>query len=180
MDRPHGEPAAPPGAGARVVFRESQRAREPWVLVVVGGVALAFLGGLAGAIATGTFRPAALLVVVPFGVMLPVLVLAMHLVTEVRADGIYVRFTPFHLAFRRFAFADLASVHLRRYSPIREYGGWGLRRGPSGWAYNLTGDVGLQLVSKDGERLLVGTRQPEALWAAILRVAPRAPGAPPA
>ena len=166
--------------GAGVVFRESQRMREPWVFVVVGGVALPFLGGVVGSLATGAFDPRVLVLAVPFGVLLPAMILAMNLVTEVRADGVYVRYAPFHLAFRRFAFADLAFMQVRRYSPVGEYGGWGLRRGPSGAAYNVSGDLGLQLVLHDGRRLLIGTRQPDALWAAIARVAPPAPTPPPA
>jgi hypothetical protein len=160
-----------------VVFRESQRVREPWAVVVVGAVALLFWLGLVGAIAKGEVAPAHAVLVALFGVALPAMVAAMHLVTEVRADGLYVRYAPFHLAPRRFAWADLASMQVRRYSPVGEYGGWGLRRGRGGWAYNVSGDVGLQLVTKDGRRVLVGTREPDALWAAITRVAPPGPSA---
>jgi hypothetical protein len=85
--------------------------------------------------------------------------------TEVRRDGLYVRFAPFHFRFHYFAFADIASVTARRYSPIGEYGGWGLRYGLGGVgrAYNVSGDKGVQLVFRDGQRLLIGSQHAEEL-----------------
>jgi hypothetical protein len=54
------------------------------------------------------------------------------------------------------------------YRPIREYGGWGIRRGRDGWCYNVCGNRGVRLELGGGERLLLGSQTPEELARAIL------------
>lgn len=34
---------------------------------------------------------------------------------------------------RRIAFADIVGLEVRRYNPLLEYGGWGVRLGPKAW-----------------------------------------------
>jgi hypothetical protein len=41
------------------------------------------------------------------------------------------------------------------------YGGWGIKRGIGGLAYNVSGNQGLQLVLTDGRKILIGTQKPE-------------------
>jgi hypothetical protein len=91
------------------------------------------------------------------------LFLKARLITQVREDGIYVRFTPFHRAFKKFGWDNIDHLYLREYNPIREYGGWGIRMGPSGRAYNVSGNTGIQLVLKNGGRVLIGTRMSDDL-----------------
>jgi hypothetical protein len=93
----------------------------------------------------------------------------LRLETEVRADGLYIRFVPFHIRFKKFAVSDLSECYARRYKPIREYGGWGIRCGLSGRgrAYNVSGNKGVQLVFKGGRKLLIGSQKAEKLQEAI-------------
>lgn len=109
------------------------------------------------------------------GVLLPigiaVLFCFLKLETQVRPDGLYVRFVPFHRKFKRFGVDDLSEYYARQYKPIREYGGWGIRCSiRSGRAYNVSGNKGLQLVFKDGKRLLIGSQRAEELEQAIHRI----------
>ena len=55
----------------------------------------------------------------------------------------------------------------RPYSPIGDYGGWGLRGLAGNKAYNVWGSEGLQLVFKSGNRLLLGTQHPAELREAL-------------
>ena len=90
--------------------------------------------------------------------------LFMRLETEINKEGIYVRFYPFHLQYRFFSWDEMKEVHVRKYSPIMEYGGWGLRYSFSkGRAWNMSGNMGLQIVLKGGKKLLIGTRKPSEL-----------------
>ena len=61
------------------------------------------------------------------GIGLPLLFYSSRLVTEVRTDGLYLRFFPFHQSFRKFPFESIKHSEVRTYSPIKEYGGWGIR-----------------------------------------------------
>jgi hypothetical protein len=100
--------------------------------------------------------------------MLAVLFWLLKLETEVRTDGLYVRFFPFHIQFRKFTAEDLSEHYARTYRPILEYGGWGIRCGwRGGKAYNVSGNQGVQLVLKGGKRLLIGSQKAEELADAI-------------
>ncbi len=102
--------------------------------------------------------------------MSPLLLSLMNLKIEIREDGIYIRFTPFHLRFHKIAFSEIKSYEARTYRPIVEYGGWGIRYGlPPGRnkAYNVLGNKGVELELKNGKRLLIGTQKPDEFIAAL-------------
>jgi hypothetical protein len=158
----------------RPVYREVQQFRQAWIwAVVIAIVGLIWVAGVRQLILDRPFggqpMPDILLVIfwLLFGIGLPALFLFCRLVTEVRNDGIYIRFSPFHLSFRRIGFEELKGYDVRAYRPIREYGGSGIRSGSKGKAYNVSGNRGVQLVLTNGRRLLLGSQRPEEFWQAI-------------
>jgi len=115
----------------------------------------------------------ALAVIVGIGVPIAVtaLFLLLKLETEVRPDGLYVRYFPFHIHFKRFGPEDLSECYARRYKPIMEYGGWGIRCSlRNGKAYNVSGNRGVQLVLSSGKKLLIGSQKADELAAAIREI----------
>jgi len=48
---------------------------------------------------------------------------------------------------------------VRKYKPLLEYGGYGIRGFGNNRALNISGNTGLQLVFKDGRKLLIGTKK---------------------
>jgi hypothetical protein len=103
---------------------------------------------------------------VPIGIA--ALFLFLKLETEVRPDGLYVRYLPFHIHFKRIDPEELSEYYARQYKPVREYGGWGIRCSfRNGKAYNVSGNKGVQLVFKNGKRLLIGSQRAEELETAI-------------
>lgn len=102
-------------------------------------------------------------------ILIAVLFFSLKLETEVRSDGLYVRYIPMHIHFRRFTPDDLSECYARQYKPIREYGGWGIRCGlfGRGRAYNVSGNKGVQLVFNNGKKLLIGSQRAEELEQAI-------------
>ena len=100
-------------------------------------------------------------------VMMLFLVLGLKLVTEVRPDGLYVRFVPLHRRCRHIPFdSNLLAVHSITYS-IVDYGGWGIRWVPNGKAYNVRGNQGVRLDFANGRHLMIGSQRPGELAAAI-------------
>ena len=83
--------------------------------------------------------------------------LMLRLYTKVNSGGIHYRFFPFHLSWKTIHWKDIKVAEMRKFRPLQEYGGYGLRYGKSGYAYILSGKVGLQLVYKDQKKLLIGT-----------------------
>jgi hypothetical protein len=160
------------------VFREEQRfslwLRLPLaaLMAVVVGLEYFALKQLAAKEGPPEMLPIILLVVA--GIILPIVIAALFLVlkleTEVRSDGLYVRYFPIHIHYKRFTAEDLSQYQARQYKPIREYGGWGIRYGRGGKAYNVSGNKGVQLVLKNGKRLLIGSQRPDELVEAISSV----------
>jgi hypothetical protein len=91
------------------------------------------------------------------------LLLNVKMETTINNEGIWYRFYPFLVKKRFINWNDIDKAYLRDYKPIIEYGGWGIRFGFSGRAYNIRGNHGLQLVFRDGKKLLLGTQKPEEL-----------------
>ena len=94
-------------------------------------------------------------------VLVPVFLLSIKMVTEVKNDAIHIRFFP--LKREVIPFSEIATCDARQYSPIKEYGGWGIRYGTKGMAYNISGDHGVQLELANRKRLLIGSQRSEEL-----------------
>ncbi len=90
--------------------------------------------------------------------------------TIIDESGISYRFTPIHSKPKKVLWSQLKKCYVRKYSPILEFGGWGIRglskkgifdfKG-KGRALNIAGDRGIQLEFIDGGQLLIGTQQAE-------------------
>ena len=156
------------------IYREVQRFRQIWlwlvVLSVTGLMWYAFTAQIIFKRSFGTNPMPDLLLVVfwlIFGIGLPWAICSCKLITEVRVDGLYLQFFPFHLSFRKSPVDSLKRYQVRTYRPLPEYGGWGIRYGPKGKAYNVSGNRGVQLEFADGKKLLIGSQRPDELLDAI-------------
>jgi hypothetical protein len=92
------------------------------------------------------------------------LIYSMKLKTRIDEKGIQFRFIPFHLSNRVISWSEIKNVNVRKYNAIIEYGGWGLKGGlfwikSKGVAYNIKGNIGLQLELKNGKKILIGTQK---------------------
>jgi len=96
------------------------------------------------------------------------LVVSVRLYTNIDVNGISYQFYPFQLKYRNIFWEDLSQCYVRKYNPICEYGGWGFKAWISGQAVNIKGNDGLQLVHKDGKKLLIGTSKPDELKSALI------------
>jgi hypothetical protein len=160
-----------------LIYREEQKFAE-WLrwLVCISMVATALLSALGFKKEfTGYYRPdtTEYIIAVVAGVGVPIAIAILfyflELETEVRSDGLYIRLFPFHIRYKKFAADQIDKCYARQYRPIREYGGWGIRCGlpGRGRAYNVSGNRGVQLVFKDGGKLLIGSQKAEKLQQAI-------------
>jgi hypothetical protein len=151
------------------LYREEQRFRQWWLwslVVVVAAlvwwvfVEQVILGHRVGENPLPDWG--AWLLMALIGVGLPLLFLSTKLVTEVTADQLVIRYRP--MTRRNIPLAEIEQATARTYRPVSEYGGWGVK----GWsrrniAYNVSGNRGVQLVLKDGRRVLVGSQRAEEL-----------------
>lgn len=162
-----------------VKFREVQRFRQKWLLIGLVAVSLclliAFGYGMIKQLISGypwgnrPMSDTALAIVgsimILIGIGLPLLFYKMKLLTEVREDGVYINFAP--LSRQTGRFEDIVSCEVRTYRPIRDYGGWGVRYGRGGKAFNVSGNRGVQVKLSSGKGLLIGSQHPKELAQAI-------------
>ena len=153
----------------RFFFQEVQKFRQFWVwftLLMSFGVfpvVLILQLGFGIEIGTNPIPNSALAVMSLIGLLVTGMMLASKMETEITDTGIKYRFFPFQIAFREISWEDVQSAEIRTYKPLKEYGGWGIRYGKNGRAINVNGNQGLQLVLKNGKRLLLGTGKADEL-----------------
>lgn len=169
------------------IFTETQRFDQWWIWVlVVGSTAVPFVfftyvifqQVLLGVPVGDRPMPdgMALGVWIGFG-LLAAAILALFaraaLVVEVLPEGLHVRYRGFGID-RLIRYGELASFAAETYSPLGEYGGWGIRGFGRNRAYNVKGNRGVRLRFLDGSQLLVGSGRADALARAMERCAGRA------
>jgi hypothetical protein len=151
----------------RPIFHEEQQFRggKPFVIMlVVFALVIAFTSATFMAVGAIPKRLVFILALPILAVM--ALMFATKLTTIVDAAGVHVRFIPF--VRKTFALDDIVAWQAKTYDPI-EYGGWGVRGFPGryGWAYNVSGNRGVELEFKNGNRLMLGSQRADELARAI-------------
>jgi len=141
------------------VFYEKQRFRQWWLWLIIifllGFTIYSFIAD------NESFSTSEMIASFAVTAIIFILFFIIKLETKIDELGIRVRLFPFHLQFKYFPWKNIQKVYIREYSPIGEYGGWGLRivSFGKGKAYNISGNFGLQIVFKDGKKLLIGTQK---------------------
>lgn len=157
-------------------FSEKQRFRQwwLWVLLLIGpGFFLWILVQQVGLGVPFGRNPAPDHLLIPLSLILgfgPALFMfTTGLDTEVNDQGVQIRFRPFHRRWVTFPFDTIEEATALTYNPLRDYGGWGIRYGKKGKAYNVSGNTGVLLVFKDGSSLLIGSKRHTLLLSTIER-----------
>jgi hypothetical protein len=101
-----------------------------------------------------------------------VLVALLKLETIVYPNVFQYRMWPLQKIFREIRPEEITHWEVKKYSPVRDYGGWGIRTsfGKKGIAFNISGNMGAYFELKNGRKILVGTRKPEELRSALNRM----------
>lgn len=153
------------GMENQILFSEKQYLRQFLVIGLLMFVNLFFIFGFVQQIVLGhpfgtKSAPDAVLILSLIGTwLLTYFTLTAHLITIISAQGVSYQFTPFQRQPRFIAWHEIKTCYLRKYSPLKEYGGWGYRNYPRNSAYTTSGVVGIQLVLNSGEFILLGTNK---------------------
>jgi hypothetical protein len=143
-----------------VLFEEHQSFHQPWLwtlmLAVLAVLVFASLNAPEG-------RP---WVVLSLVLAVALLLYSMKLTVQVDTETVRIRFFPIWK--KTIPLAEIVRWEPRTYRPILEYGGWGIRYSfGKGWAYNVSGNLGVQLELASGKRILIGSQRAEELARAI-------------
>jgi hypothetical protein len=152
------------------LFQETQKLNQLWIRIPLLCLTAMFIWGLYKQLVLGEpwgSRPATnggLLLGFSIMAGVTILFLTARLNTEIDETGIYYKFFPFHLKKHKIDWTSVEKAFVREYSPLGEFGGWGIRFGfGSGKAFNVSGNMGLQLHLKNKKRVLIGTQKPEEI-----------------
>lgn len=109
--------------------------------------------------------PDAILIVlfVIFGLLFPYFMLKTALILQVRPDGFYFRYYPFHLRFHKVSWLDIKEAELITFSPVRDFGGYGIKYARGAKIYVAKGNKGLKITPLTGRQLIFSSDNPEML-----------------
>jgi len=162
----------------KILFKETQQFRQWWLIILVLAVTVVVIysfydlweresrqipGGEIDATAVASYMFLCLIL----GLILWEFLVA-KLEVSIDKKGIHYRFFPFPSSFREkvISKAEIQRYEIRKYNALRDYGGWGVRRGYGrkwGPGYIVSGNIGLQLYLTNGKKVLFGTQKPQAI-----------------
>jgi len=88
--------------------------------------------------------------------------LLIRLETIYTTDGIQYRLFPFHRKFRTLNWRDLHQIEIVKIRPIRDFGGWGIRKNKGNTAFTAQGNMTLSVTEiKSGRKIFIGIKHKE-------------------
>lgn len=148
---------------ATTTFREVQNLKIPAMRIIMGIATAVALGSFIWQLYRDSWSQDTLLTGLPLLLILGLLwwlLEGSRIYTRITPEGIGYRFSPLQFKERFARWEDLEDIHLREYSALGEFGGWGLRYGFGlGWGYIAGSDCGLQLVYKSGKKRFISTQK---------------------
>jgi hypothetical protein len=164
-----------------VLFRETQTFRQTWVWYLLLPLNILFIYGLVQQLVLG--QPFGDMPASNLGLLIGFLLVAgisffiysIRLETTISDQGLSYRFFPIERKMTTITWQEIQKAYIREYRPIVEYGGWGIRVGMfgKGKAYNVSGNVGLQVELQNGKKILFGTQESNEIESLIRRYLPQ-------
>ena len=152
------------------IFLEEQKFTQAWlhILLIISFIVAAAIIVMDYKVATTNTNLVEPMIAFGSMLLVYVLIFSLKLKTRIDENGIEFRFIPFHFTARSINWNEIERVYTRKYDAITEYGGWGMKGGmfwrkSKGVAYNVKGDIGLQLELKNGKKILIGTQKEDEM-----------------
>jgi len=93
------------------------------------------------------------------GLAIPLIFYFLELRTFVTKEGLHYQFFPFHFKKYLVKIEEIEKVEALQYKPLGDYGGWGIRYGFKGKAYNVSGNKGTKVHLSNGRNILFGSQK---------------------
>ncbi len=160
---------------SRIYYKEEQKFTQVWIWMLLSAVSGIWIWQLIQQVFMGIpfgNNPSSDLIVILTG-LFPLLTIILFrfltLETIINEEGISYRFRPFQRKPKVIKTEDILRFDVKKYSPLKDYGGWGIRYGSAknGRAYNVSGNQGVLFEFKNGKRFLLGTQKPSEIRSAL-------------
>ena len=150
------------------IFKEEQRFTQIWLILLLTFSAIVPIAiTVKGYLDINSTMTTNELLLTIIGIIVSIsLIFFFKLSTRIDEKGIHYQFFPIHFSMKLIPWNEISKAGTRTYLPISEFGGWGLRGGfffnkGKEKAINVSGDIGIQLILKNGKKLLIGTQKRE-------------------
>jgi len=143
----------------KYLFEENQKFTQWWLWVILLSFPI---------ISFGPFDENTINInYVLIGFFIPFLFYLFELRLKVSAEGLHYQFFPFHLKSHIIKLEDIEKFKAMEYSPLKEYGGWGIKYGFKGKAYNVSGNKGVKIFLNNGTNIMFGSQKHKELAKAL-------------
>ena len=105
--------------------------------------------------------PIEVIIILIFCLLFLIWGISTSLITQINEKGISAQFKGIPFCNKNFTWDEIQSINVIEYSPLIDYGGWGVRMGFNGWCYNVSGKIGIKFTRTNGKPFLIGTQQKE-------------------
>jgi len=97
------------------------------------------------------------------GISIPLIFYLFELRTFVTSEGLSFQFFPFHFKKHLVKIEEIEKIEALQYKPLGDYGGWGIRYGFKGKAYNVSGNKGVKVFLKNNTNIMFGSQKHKEL-----------------
>jgi hypothetical protein len=141
------------------LFEENQKFKQWWLWVILLSFSI---------MSVGPFDENAINIYhVLIGISLPLLFYLFELRVKVNKEGLHYQFFPLHFKLHTIKIDEIEKIEDVQYKPLGDYGGWGIRYGFKGKAYNVSGNLGVKVYLKNGRNILFGSQKYKELEKAL-------------
>lgn len=145
---------------ANYTFQESQRFTQWWLWLLLFGVLTLVLWPLMSQEAIDPTELRGIGIGLVTVLLAMVLLYSMKLETKIGYGKLKYRYLPFIWRWRVYDWRDIQSIELKTFNSLKEYGGWGIRTNFEHWLYNVRGNHGLLIRTKE-KTFKLGTQKPQ-------------------
>lgn len=146
------------------MYNEDQMLPLPLLILVVLVATCVFIAPLVFAWHAGRLYPGMFWVVIA-PIAITFLVMSLRLKIKLDEAEVSARIWPFPTA--QFKYSDIRKVEELEYSPMADFGGWGIRYGLGGKIYSMRGSHAVKLSLSSGKIVYLGTQESGKLAAEI-------------
>lgn len=151
------------------VFKEMQSYKGTWVMYLILVIELpiillvsTFIWNTEEGTNEGIWGIGAVILIVSLVFMFLMII---RLETRIDDYGVKFRFFPFISSWRSFPRTQIREIQVINYSPLTDYGGWGLKGNRTTKAYSIIGDEGILLDIGEKKKIMIGTQRGQELKA---------------
>lgn len=148
-----------------ILFKENQKFNQKWLWIILF---LAAITPILILILDEGFKLATTNFVLISMMLLPLfLIYFTELRVEISRESLKYQFYPFHLKVYEIKHDEIETYDQITYSPLKDYGGWGINHTVNGSAYNISGNKGVKMILKNGKKILFGSQKAKEFYEAL-------------